>query len=159
MGGTLAFFSPCELPTRPEGTRKALMIYIYNPKLTWNAGYLGDLCHQFEWLRVFLMRFGWLHMPLSDNGALSGSWMALCSSHGSAWIKRKWVCLAQDPMWLCRLPLFIQHKKGVHLGPRTSAYAAVWACVLVFIWDGRYKTISITPQFKLLQHVWKFFSI
>lgn len=73
-GGDIGFFFfPCELPTRPEGTRKALMIYIYNPKLTWNAGYLGDLCHQFEWLRVFLMRSGWLHMPLSDNGALSGS--------------------------------------------------------------------------------------
>lgn len=78
----MAFFRA--LPSSPEGNRKALMIYIYNPKLTWNAGYLGDLCHQFEWLSVFLMRSGWLHMPLSDNGALSGSeWASIAHMAGS----------------------------------------------------------------------------
>lgn len=80
-GRTLAF---CALPSSPEGNRETLMIYIYNLKLTWNAGYLGDLCHQFEWLSMFLMRSGWLHMPLSDNGALSGSeWASIPHMAGS----------------------------------------------------------------------------
>lgn len=64
------------------------MIHIYNPKLTWNAGYLGDLCHPFEWLSVFLMRSGWLHMPLSDNGALGGSeWAPIDHMAGSVLLR------------------------------------------------------------------------
>lgn len=47
------------------------MIYIYNLKLTWNAGYLGDLYHPFEWLTMLLMSLGQLPLPLSDNGTLS----------------------------------------------------------------------------------------
>lgn len=45
------------------------------------------------------MGSGSLHMPLSDNGALSGSWMGFHSSHGwlhSAQIKCSWVFLAHD---------------------------------------------------------------
>lgn len=48
-----------------------LMIPIYNPKLTGDAGYLGNLCHSFEWLGVFLNKSDWVFIPNPDNGALS----------------------------------------------------------------------------------------
>lgn len=79
----VGFFSA--LPRRPEGTRKALMTYIYNHKLTWNGGHLRDLCHQFEWLRVLLMGSGLLHMCSQTMGRSVGpEWASIAHMAGSA---------------------------------------------------------------------------
>lgn len=103
------------------------MIYIYNPKLSRNAWYLGDLCQPFELLSLFVMRFGWLCMRLSDNGALSESeWASIAHTAGSVLLspsaseysKRgsQAACAVQnqgfqtfftEPLWCCMLEAYL----------------------------------------------------
>lgn len=97
----------------PWGDRKSTNDIHIQSQIDVKCRVPGRFTPQFVWLSVFPKNSGWLHMLLSDNGALRGSWMGFHNSHG--WLGLCWVCLEWEKVVNKIRHLWLLSKYTTHL--------------------------------------------